>query len=211
MKDNARQKRFVEEIFKDDVLNTYYYVSLRFKNDTKKVDNLQMGYKKPRISDYCFLLLCLSALVSCVDSTELCSGAIAQGVNIRFVQEQRLRNRFGEDSIVRRDTALFVVSISLTGTDTTLIPDADSLIALGRLPINPLADSTLYLITSARAGLVRTDSLWLGYQREILVISPECGFVNRFRNFRIIQHSFDSLQTRLGVNENLDVQAFFIP
>ncbi len=170
-----------------------------------------MGYKKPRISDYCFFLLLISGLSSCIDSTELCSGAIAQGVNIRFVQELRLRDRFGEDSIVRRDTALFITNISLTGTDTTLIPDADSLTALGRLPINPFADSTLYLITSTREGLLRVDSLWIGYRRELQVISPECGFVSRFRDFRIIQHSFDSLQTRLGVNENLDVQAFFIP
>ncbi len=61
------------------------------------------------------------------------------------------------------------------------------------LPLNPGANQVTFLFEQDTA----TDVLQVSYNREQLLISPECGVDQRFYGLGVTQQTFDSLRVRL--------------
>lgn len=164
------------------------------------------------------LVLIFSGLCSaCLNLETICADTIEPPVSVNFKQKIRIRRIAQPDSIVFRDTFLFINQIKISSLSDKILynftptPESpsDSLRRFG-FPYNPLSDSVRYRISYRRGNISQEDVLAFYYNRRIQLSSPECGIRTSYNNFQILEHSFDSLviQTNPQQNVSLDIYYF---
>lgn len=147
---------------------------------------------------------------ACVQLETICADAVEVPVVANFKQKIKFKDRFNRDSVVLKDTFIFLKFIQPQGFDTALfVPQraSDSLRTI-RLPYNPLQDSISYIFHYRRGDTSRRDTLFLGYSRRILLTSPQCGVRTEYQNIRILYHTFDSLMLKNEQN-NVSLEIFY--
>ncbi|WP_448529481.1 DUF6452 family protein [Raineya sp.] len=150
------------------------------------------------------------AMCACVRLETICADAIEVPAVVNFKQKIKFKDRFNRDSVVLRDTFIFLKFIKPQGFDTALfVPQraGDSLRAV-RLPYNPLQDTISYIFHYRRGDTLRKDTLLLGYLRRILLTSPQCGVRTEYQNTRVLYHTFDSLTLKNEQN-NVSLEIFY--
>ena len=134
-----------------------------------------------------FLVLILSFFgltIACEPET-ICTTDNISSVRVAFL-------KIGE---TRRNDTLFSVSVVAENSISFDVPDAFSQLFL---PINPAASTTDFLFISDTL----TDTLQIGYDIERVLISPECGFEQRYSNLHVPYTSFDSVRIRKTILES---------
>ncbi len=147
---------------------------------------------------------------ACLRLETICADTIEVPTVVNFKQKIKFKDRFNRDSVVLKDTFIFLKFIRPQGFDTFLfVPQraSDSLRAV-RLPYNPLQDTISYVFHYRRGDTLRKDTLLLGYSRRILLTSPQCGVRTEYQNTRILYHSFDSLTLKNEQN-NVSLEIFY--
>ena len=98
------------------------------------------------------------------------------------------------------DTTLSDLTIYGMGMEDSLLYDRDTLQSVS-LPLNPFTDTTRFIMIFGPY----TDTLNFFYQRNLRMISPECGFAIFFeiKSFSHTYHAIDSLSL---LDQNLDAQ-----
>jgi hypothetical protein len=156
-----------------------------------------------------FVML-LIGTTACIQLETICADAVEVPVSVNFKQKIKFKDRFNRDSVVVRDTFIFLDFIQPVGFDTLLFTPqkpSDSFRAV-RLPYNPLQDTIRYVFRYRRGNVLRKDTLFLGYSRRILLTSPRCGVRNDYENTRILHHTFDSL-TLKNTQNNVSLEIFY--
>ena len=163
-----------------------------------------------------FIVLCWLCS-ACLNLETICADSIELPLSVNFKQKIRIKRLAQADSIVFRDTFLFVNQILIEDLSNKILYDfslssqssEDSLRRFG-FPYNPLSDSIRYRISYRRGNTQQEDILAFRYNRRIELSSPECGIRTSYSNFQISAHSFDSLvlQTNPQQNVSLDIYYF---
>ncbi len=110
-----------------------------------------------------FFLVCFSA---CVDD-EICEEATANPLRIGFYAPGEL------EPVQRPIDSLTVFGV---GRPDSMIYDNAYSVFLAELPLNPNRDTTAFVLEFP----LQTDTLMVVYQRELNLISVECGFAMFF-------------------------------
>jgi len=154
---------------------------------------------------------------ACLNLETICADSIEVPVRVNFKQKIRIRRLAQADSVVFRDTFLFVNQILIENLSNKILYDfslssQSSKDSLRRFdfPYNPLSDSIRYRISYRKGNTQQEDILAFRYKRGIELSSPECGIRSNYSNFQIYEHSFDSLvlQTNPQQNVSLDIYYF---
>ena len=165
---------------------------------------------------FAFTVLCCLCS-ACLNLETICADSIELPLSVNFKQKISIRRIGRPDSVVFRDTFLFVNQIKVEGLNDKFVYNfiptpqkpEDSLKSF-LFPYNPLNDSIAYSITYRRGDASQEDKLAFRYNRSIELSSPECGVRTNYSNLQIIEHTFDSLvlQTNPQRNVSLDIYYF---
>jgi len=164
-----------------------------------------------------FAILCYLCS-ACLNLETICADTIEVPVEANFKQKIIFRRIGRPDSVVFRDTFLFIKKIEIAGFPDRLLYDfvptaekpEDSLRGF-KFPYNPLSDSVRYVISYRRGDTSQRDTLAFRYMRSIELSSPECGVRTNYRNFQLTQFTFDSLVLKTNPqtkNVSLDIYYF---
>lgn len=124
-----------------------------------------------------FLLLTIIAfLAGCDEPDCIRTGGVRIGLGFYDLQE-------GGSALIR------INSLQVLGSDSILfdgVPDVSTLI----LPINPMSD-TITVFFDTELG---SDTLIIGYQKTVRLISEDCGTEVIYNGINIIRSDFDSIR-----------------
>lgn len=154
--------------------------------------------------------ICFIALYGCVQLEIICADAVEARLSLNLKQKLTLKDRFNRDSIVVRDTFVFIKFVKTKSPDTILFAaqtPADSLKTL-RLPYNPLQDSLKYIFYYNRGNSSEIDTLLLNYTRQILLTSPRCGIRTDYKSQTVAYHTFDSIAFK-NLQNNAVLEIFY--
>ncbi len=173
---------------------------------------LKMFAHFKKILFFAFLCYLCSA---CLNLETICADTIEPPVAVNFKQKIRIRRLARPDSIIFRDTFLFVNQIQEKLTNKLIynfIPTfeepEDSLSIYG-FPFNPLSDSVRYVLSYRRGKIDEQDTLSFSYNRKIELSSPECGLRTNYSNFLITRHTFDSIVLRTNPQNNVSLDIYY--
>ncbi|MDX1905278.1 MAG: DUF6452 family protein [Thermonemataceae bacterium] len=142
-----------------------------------------------------FLVASLLSMWACVEFEQICAGSVEAPLKVNFKRKIIFKDRNNLDSIVFKDSFLYIKNIKVLENDSVLYNYkllSDSLVSTN-LIYNPLKDSTAYIFSYNKGDTLAIDTIYFGYNRQIELTSPECGVKTNYSNLKIIKHSFDSL------------------
>ncbi|MGD1841732.1 MAG: DUF6452 family protein [Thermonemataceae bacterium] len=157
--------------------------------------------------------LCLMQL-ACVETEDICGGAVAQNITLRFQQRFTVPDQFGRDSVFFTDTLVYIQGVALGGTDSVFLQGDSGRVFSNQIPFNSNSDTTELTIATGdnEGGNQQEDRLALTYARDAQVINPECGLRTNIVGITLITpqealNSFDSvvISTITGDNAALDI------
>ncbi|GAB4125700.1 MAG: hypothetical protein OHK0045_10260 [Raineya sp.] len=162
-----------------------------------------------------FVILC-GLCSACLNLETICADSIELPVSVNFRQKIRIRRLAQPDSIVFRDTFLFIKQIRITDLSDKILYNftpspstpEDSLNTFN-FPYNPLKDSVHYSISYRRGNPLQEDILAFRYNRLIELSSPECGIRTNYSNLQILEHSFDSLVLKTNPQGNVSLDIYY--
>jgi len=128
----------------------------------------------------------ITALLStCVKLEQVCADAVETPLEVYFKTRDTLKNRSGLDSIIVKDTFVYVKEVKIN-ENNELIYEAekttDSINNI-KLKYNPINDSISYLFRYNNSN--KQDTFNFSYTRKIALSSPECGVRTDYFNLKI--------------------------
>lgn len=170
-----------------------------------------MQFTKKILIFAAYCLLCSA----CLNLETICADTIEPPLSVNFKQKIHIKRTLQPDSIVFRDTFLFVGQIRESISNRlvySFVPTAeqpeDSLQSFG-FPYNPLSDSVRYVLTYRRGDTHIQDTFAFAYNRRIQLSSPECGVRTNYSALQIRKQTFDSVVIRTNPQNNVSLDIYY--
>ncbi|KOY86870.1 hypothetical protein AD998_12600 [bacterium 336/3] len=135
---------------------------------------------------FCGLLI-IAFLSTCVKLEQICADAVETPLTVNFKTRQILKNRSGGDSIVVKDTFVYVKDIRIKENNTIVYEASKTTdsITTTKLKYNPLKDSITYAFSYNKNPTNQKDTFAFSYTRKIALSSPECGVRTDYANLQV--------------------------
>lgn len=134
---------------------------------------------------FCGLLI-IVFLSTCVKLEQVCADAVETPLTVNFKTRETLKNRSGLDSIVVKDTFVYVKDIRIIENNTIVYEASKTTDSISniKLKYNPIKDSVGYALLY-NDNPIRKDTLKFNYTRKIALSSPECGVRTDYANLQV--------------------------
>jgi hypothetical protein len=154
-------------------------------------------------------VLAIFCINSCIQLEQICADSVETPLSLNFKKRLVLKNRNNQDSIIIRDTFLYIKQILVEGSDSVFYQSTKPSDSLRQINVryNPIKDSVGYVFSYDKGNTARTDLLRLRYARKIELTSPECGVKTNYSNLTL-RTTFDSLAFR-STKQNISVDVYF--